>query len=68
MVNYSFDYLGINFLVYGDNLSDAFETAMKGPGFKVSYKELKKCVLKKEVGEETQDCKSIFKELNIQEV
>ncbi len=35
-------------------------------GFKVNYSELKKCVLKKEAGESTKECKRIFKELNVQ--
>jgi len=40
----------------------------KETGFKVSYKELKKCVMKKELGETTNECQKIWKDLGVEEI
>lgn len=34
---------------------------------KVEYQKIKKCILKKEAGEQTEECKELFKKLNIEE-
>lgn len=34
---------------------------------KVKYSDIKKCVMKKEIGEITEECKQKFKEANIEE-
>lgn len=35
-------------------------------GFKFSYSKLKQCVFKKESGESTDDCRKLFKEMNVE--
>lgn len=40
----------------------------EGKGFKFTYKPLKKCVMKREAGEETEECKKLFADMGIKEV
>jgi hypothetical protein len=35
-------------------------------GFKFNYNSIKKCVMKKELGETTDDCRKLFKEMSIE--
>ena len=36
-------------------------------GFKFTYKDIKKCVMKKESGEDSDSCKKLWKDLGVEE-
>ena len=44
-----------------------FENRPREEKPKIEYSKIKKCVMKKEVGEQTEECKELFKKLGVEE-